>query len=438
MRVLLIGGGGRENAIGEALVNAGAELYVISKHRNPGLLRLAKDYGIAKETDVLKVLGYAEKWNVELAFIGPEAPLEAGIVNALEEAGIPVVGPSREAAQLETNKAFARSLMERHDIPGRKLFRVFDSIEEMKRWIDDFGRPVVVKPFGLTGGKGVKVVGYQLRDNEEAKAYAEGLIRKDGRVLIEERTDGVEFTFQVFTDGKRVLPMPLVQDYPHAYENDEGPITGGMGSYSCSNHLLPFVMKDDYEKALKTLKATVEAMRKEGIPYKGILYGQFMLSKEGPVIIEYNARFGDPEAMNVLPLLRTSLLEIAEGIVDGSLCRAEFEKKATVVKYLAPRGYPENPVKGARIEVDEKAIAETGAKLYYASIDENLTLLGSRALAIVGIADTLEEAERIAAAGIGYVRGELFYRKDVGTRRSVEKRIQLMKELGKEFEPFGC
>ncbi|WP_297513004.1 phosphoribosylamine--glycine ligase [Thermococcus sp.] len=438
MRVLLVGGGGREHAIGETLVRGGAELYVVSKHKNPCLARLAKGYGLAKETDIEKVLEYAEKFGVELAFIGPEAPLEKGIVDALEENGIPAVGPSREAAKLETDKAFARAFMERNEIPGRKVFRVFADVSEMRSWIDDFGRPVVVKPIGLTGGKGVKVVGYQLRDNEEAKSYAEELIRRDGRVLIEERTDGVEFTFQVFTDGKRVLPMPLAQDYPHAYENDEGPITGGMGSYSCSNGLLPFVTRKDYEKALETLKATVEAMRKEGMPYKGILYGQFMLSKGGPVLIEYNARFGDPEAINVLPLLRTSLLEIAEGIVDGNLRGAEFESKATVVKYLAPKGYPTNPVRGVKVEVNEKAVEEVGARLYYASIDENFTLLGSRAIAVVGIADSLEEAERIVESAIPHVKGELFYRRDVGTRESVEKRIELMRKFGKEFEPNPC
>ncbi|AIU68975.1 phosphoribosylamine--glycine ligase [Thermococcus eurythermalis] len=438
MKVLLVGGGGRENAIGEALVRSGAELYVVSKHRNPGLARLASGYGLAKETDVGKVLESALNWGVDLAFIGPEAPLEKGIVNALEENGIPTVGPSREAARLETDKAFARSLMEEYEIPGRKLFRVFEDVSEMHSWVDDFGRPVVVKPLGLTGGKGVKVVGYQLKDNEEAKAYAEELIRKDGRVLIEERTDGVEFTLQVFTDGKRVIPMPLAQDYPHAYEGDQGPITGGMGSYSCPNHLLPFVPREDYERALETLKATVGAMRKNGTPYKGILYGQFMLSREGPVIIEYNARFGDPEAMNVLPLLKTNLLEIAEGIVDGNLGRAEFEGRATVVKYLAPKGYPVNPVKGVKVEIDEKAVEDAGAKLYYASIDENLTLLGSRAIAVVGIADTLEEAERIAESAVPHIKGELFYRRDIGTRESVEKRIRLMQELRREFKSNPC
>ena len=438
MRVLLVGGGGREHAIGEALVRGGAELYVVSKHKNPGLVRLAKGYGLAKETDVGKVLEYAEKFGVDMAFIGPEAPLERGIVDVFEESGIPAVGPSREAAKLETDKAFARAFMERNEIPGRKVFRVFTDVSEMRSWIDDFGKPVVVKPIGLTGGKGVKVVGYQLRDNEGAKAYAEELIRRDGKVLIEERTDGVEFTFQVFSDGKRVIPMPLAQDYPNAYENDEGPITGGMGSYSCSNHLLPFVTREDYERALETLKATVEAMRKEGTPYRGILYGQFMLSREGPVLIEYNARFGDPEAINVLPLLKTSLLEIAEGIVDGNLGKAEFEKKATVVKYLAPRGYPTNPVTGVRVEVDEKAVGDAGARLYYASIDENFNLLGSRAIAVVGIAENLEEAEGIAESAVHHIRGELFYRRDVGTKKSVEKRIELMKELGREFEPNPC
>ncbi len=438
MRILLVGGGGREHAIGEALIRDGTELYVVSKGKNPGLARLAKGYGLAKETDVEKVLDYAEKFGVDMAFIGPEAPLERGIVDVFEENGIPAVGPTREAARLETDKAFAREFMERNKIPGRKAFRVFDDVSEMRLWIDDFEKPVVVKPIGLTGGKGVKVVGYQLRDNEEAKSYAEELIRRDGKVLIEERTDGVEFTFQVFSDGKHVIPMPLAQDYPHAYEDDEGPITGGMGSYSCPNHLLPFVTKEDYEKAFETLKATVAAMRKEGTPYRGILYGQFMLSREGPVIIEYNARFGDPEAMNVLPLLKTPLTEIAAGIVDGNLRKAEFEEKATVVKYLAPKGYPANPVRGLKLEIDEKEIKKAGARLYYASLDESFTMLGSRAAAVVGAAETLEEAERIAESAVPHIRGKLFYRRDVGTRGSLEKRIELMKELGREFEPNSC
>ncbi|WP_010476951.1 phosphoribosylamine--glycine ligase [Thermococcus zilligii] len=438
MRILLVGGGGRENAIGEALVKSGAELYVVSKHKNPGLAKLAKGYGLANETEVEKVLAYAEEFGVEMAFIGPEAPLERGIVDIFEENGIPAVGPGREAAKLETDKAFARAFMERHKIQGRKAFRVFDDVSEMRSWIDEFGGPVVVKPIGLTGGKGVRVVGHQLRDNDEAKAYAEELIRRDGKVLVEERTDGVEFTFQVFCDGRHILPMPLAQDYPHAYENDEGPITGGMGSYSCPNHLLPFVTKEDYERAFETLRATIEAMRKEGTPYRGILYGQFMLSREGPVLIEYNARFGDPEAINVLPLLKTPLTEIAEGIVDGNLRKAEFEEKATVVKYLVPKGYPVNPIKGVKVEVNEKAAEENGARLYYASIDEDFTLLGSRAIAVAGIAETLEEAGRIVESAVPHIRGELFYRRDVGTRESVEKRVRLMRELGKEFEPNSC
>ncbi|CAB50541.1 phosphoribosylamine--glycine ligase [Pyrococcus abyssi] len=438
MRVLLVGGGGREHAIGEALARGGAELYVVSKHKNPGLARISRDYGISKETDVEKVVRFARMWNVDLAFIGPEAPLEAGIVNALEREGIPTVGPTKEAARLETNKAWAREFMERNDIPGRKLFKVFDDVEEMKAWIDEYGKPVVVKPLGLTGGKGVKVVGYQLKDNEEAKEYAEYLIKKDGKVLIEERTDGVEFTFQVFSDGRNVIPMPLVQDYPHAYEGDVGPITGGMGSYSCSNHILPFITKEDWKMALRTLEETIKAMRKEGYPYKGILYGQFMLSREGPVIIEYNARFGDPEAINVLSILEDNLVEIAEGIVKGRVRGAKFQEKATVVKYLAPKGYPENPIRGAEIMVNEEAIKEEGAKIVYASVDENMKLLGSRALAMVGVADTLEEAEKIAEAGIRHVRGPVFYRKDVGTKESIEKRIRTMKELGKEFEPNSC
>ena len=216
-------------------------------------------------------------------------------------------------------------------IGGSIVYRVFDNVEDAGDFIDEFGQDVVVKPIGLTGGKGVKIVGEHLEDGEEAKKYVKEIINNKisghARVVIEERLIGEEFTVQAFVDGESIVPMPAAQDHPHAYEGDQGPITGGMGSYSDRDGLLPFLDKKSYEESVKIMEDTINAVKNEVGPYKGILYGQFMLCKDGPKLVEYNARFGDPEAMNVLPLLKTDFVDICQGIVDGNLKKAEFEKR---------------------------------------------------------------------------------------------------------------
>ncbi|HPP45428.1 MAG TPA: phosphoribosylamine--glycine ligase, partial [Methanomassiliicoccaceae archaeon] len=357
MKVLVVGGGGREHALAAALERSGAELYSAMRNNNPGIARLAKEVRLVRETDVSSILEFARAAGVDIAVMGPEAPLEAGLVDALEAEGIGCVGPTKAAARLETSKSFARELMQRYGVPGNLRFASFDDLDEAKGYVREAGFELAIKPVGLTGGKGVKVQGEHLHDIKESEAYLEEIFGQGlggGSVILEERAVGEEFTLQVFCDGRNVVPMPLVQDHKRAYEGDVGPNTGGMGSYSAEDHLLPFVSESDKEAALDILRRTVEAIAQEGHPYRGVLYGQFMLTRDGPRVIEFNARFGDPEAMNVLSILETPFLEVCEGIVDGSLSpNVSFARKATVCKYVVPAGYGTAPQSGKPIEVDE-------------------------------------------------------------------------------------
>ncbi len=440
MKVLLIGGGAREHAIATALKRGGAKLYSFMGCRNPGIMRISERYKIAKESEIEKIVEFAKENNVDFAIAGPELPLSLGVADELEKAGIECVGPKRELAKIEASKAFARELMDKYKIDGLVRYGVFYDYKEAWEFIEELG-DVAVKPIGLTGGKGVKITGEQLKDVDEAKAYAKEVIEKKiggfAGVVIEERVLGEEFTAQVFVDGKRVVPMPAVQDFKRAYEGDKGHNTGGMGSYSCSTHLLPFLTKKDYEKAVEIAKKAVEALKKEtGLEYKGILYAQCMLSDDVK-LIEFNCRFGDPEAMNVLTILKSNFVEICESIIDGNLKKAEFEEKATVCKYIAPVGYGLKPKANAEITVDEEAIEKSGAVLYYAAVNaENnkLYTTTSRTLALVGVAESLREAEKIAEDATKYVRGnDIYHRRDIGKEELIKNKVErIMKIRGIE------
>jgi phosphoribosylamine--glycine ligase len=427
MKALVVGGGGREHAIATALArNPETRIFSVMAKRNPGISRIAGTVLLHKETDASRIVAFAKETGIDYAVIGPEAPLEAGVADALEGAGIPCVGPSRAAARLETDKGFCRELMHRHAIAGCPEYRVFHDTGDAVAFIESHEGDLVVKPIGLTGGKGVRIMGEQV-DRHGAIEYVRSL---HGIAVIEERLLGEEFTLQAFVDGCSLVPMPLVQDHKRAFEGDTGPNTGGMGSYTLPDHRMPFITAADYRKALDIMKATVSAMARDGHPYKGILYGQFMNTAAGPKVIEFNARFGDPEAMNVLSLLSSDLGEIACGIAEGTLHsqKVSFEKKATVCKYLVPEGYPDAPVSGDVLTVGE----HPGALLYYANIEEkngNLLTLTSRTLAFVGMGETLEEAESYAEKAASSVRGKVRYRRDIGTKKLLDQRIAHMKEL---------
>ena len=432
----MVGTGAREHAICQAAVqNEETVLYSIMSNQNPGIARIS-EFRIGSENDISLVKKFAQEKKVDMAIIGPEAPLEKGIVDSLVEAGIDCVGPTMEAARIETDKAFMRDLFEKHNISGSLAYNVFEDAQEAAEFIDDFKQDVVVKPIGLTGGKGVKIVGEQLKDNEEAKSYAKEVIdTKMGGyagVVIEERAIGEEFTIQAFADGKNIAPMPVVQDHPYAFEGDQGPITGGMGSYSDTDGLLPFLNKKNRDESVKIMEDTIKAINQEVGPYKGFLYGQFMLTKNGPKLIEYNARFGDPEAMNVLPLMKTNFMDVCNGIIDGSLRGAEFDSKATVCKYIVPQGYPGKAIPNQIIEVDEDEIVANNTIVYYAAVNQknnDIYTSTSRALALVSMGETIAEAEETCEDSTKHVRGDVYHRQDVGTAQLIDKRIKHMQEL---------
>jgi len=439
MKVLVIGGGAREHAICEAVKRSDAELYSIMKNMNPGIKRLASDFYLHSETDVDAVTKYALSKGIELAIVGPEAPEAAGVTDALQKEGIAVASPSKEAAEIETNKEFMRSLMEKYGIIGTLRSRAFSDIAEARKFIEMMDGEVAVKPVGLTGGKGVRVAGDHFVGIEGAVGYAEEVITKriggEARVLIEEKAVGEEFTLQAFCDGSMIIPTPAVQDHKRLLPGDEGPNTGGMGSYSDASGLLPFMDRNDYEEAVSILQRIVEAMKSEGRDYRGVIYGQFMLTGEGPKVIEINARWGDPEAMNILPLLKTNFVDICMAMVDGNLNskKVGFERKSTVCKYVVPEGYGTDPMKDERIFVDENAIQQEGGKLFYASVNERdggIYTTTSRSLAVVGIADKISEAEQICERCLEHVKGEhIFIRHDIGKEELIQKRMDHMAKL---------
>jgi phosphoribosylamine--glycine ligase len=432
---LVIGHGAREHVIGETLVNSGATLYAFMSFKNAGLEDLSQNIVIHSETDFKQIIDFCKNKKIDFVVIGPEAPLCVGIVDAIEKSNIPCIGPKIEVAQLECSKVFTRSLLEKYKIKSNLKSKMFDSIEGIEDYIKDMGEQnVVIKPEGLTGGKGVKVYGDHLFSKQDILNYCQELVKKKNRFLLEEKCDGEEFTLQTFVDGKNVIGSPLVQDHKRAYENDEGPNTGGMGSYSMENHLLPFISKKDVQMAIDDMKKTVEAVKKEtGIEYKGFLYGQFMKTAKGLKLIEFNSRMGDPEAMNVLPLLKTNFVDICWKMIDGNLSQnIKYDQKATVCKYLAPEGYPLSPIKDEIVKINKEKLKELGVKYYYASVyreGDNVYTTTSRAMGILGIANNLEEAEKKAEKGVSCIEGKLFHRKDVGTRSLLEKRINHMNTL---------
>lgn len=437
MKVLVIGGGGREHAAVEALYKSGAEIYAVMKNANPGIIRRSKKYAVIDEVDIDKICNFAKKTGVVMAFVGPEAPLERGIVNALEKIEIKCAGPTKDAAKIETSKSFMRDLVTKYEIDGNIKFTSFNNADDAKAYVKDIDHEIVVKPIGLTGGKGVKVQGEHLHSLEDIVRYIDEIFKnKIGGtgVILEEKVTGEEFTQMGFCDGKKVIPMPLVQDHKRAYEEDRGPNTGGMGSYSDSNHLLPFITANERNAALKIIQDVVDAMAKEGHPYRGPIYGQFMLTAKGPKIIEFNARLGDPEAMNVLSTLETDFTDICHKMATGSLNNnIKFCHEATVCKYVVPEGYGIKPVPGKEIVVDENGIENSGAIIYYANVNqkgEKLLTDTSRSIAIVGIDNSIDVAEQNCEKALKFVKcNNVFVRHDIGTKKLIEQRIAHMQQL---------
>jgi len=440
--ILLVGNGAREHAMAEAIMRSAEKplLFSYMKANNPGIASLSEKIKIGGYADLAAITLFARENKIELAVIGPEDPLNNGVVDALAQIGIPAVGPNKSLARLETSKSFTRNLVNKYNIPGNPQYKVFTSMDGVEAFLSSLDG-IVLKPDGLTGGKGVLVQGDHFTSKAEAMNLCVQILQESASVIVEEKFDGEEFSLQCLCDGKTVVGTPLVQDHKRRFDGDKGPNTGGMGSYSLPDHSMPFLKPSDIEEGLEITRQIAAALFKEtGSPYKGVMYGGFIATKNGAKLLEYNARFGDPEAMNILPLLKTDFVSICRHIIDGTLdkLKIEFESKATVCKYVVPKGYglpadhPDAASSQAKIEVGDVG----KARLYYSSVDkreDGLYLSSSRAIGIVGIADTLDAARRIAEEGVQAVKGPVAYREDIGTDALIQRRIDHMKAIRQSF-----
>lgn len=434
LKILVIGSGAREHAIVRALNRSPKkkEIYCLATNLNPGISEVCTDLVVCDINDPVFVKNFAQNHKFDFAIIGPENPLANGIADILSDIKIGTIGPKKELAQIETSKSFTRNLLAEYKIPGSPKFKTFKTMDGVEAFLMSLGENYVVKYDGLAGGKGVKVAGDHLHSHEEAKTYCKELIANGGVFVIEKKLIGQEFSLMSFCDGTSLSHMPAVQDHKRAYEGDTGPNTGGMGTYSDSDHSLPFLENSHIRSAQRINEKTATALKnKFGKGYKGILYGGFIATADGVQLIEYNARFGDPEAMNVLSILETDLIEICEAIIKEELDKINisFSNLATVCKYAVPDGYPDDPVKNKQIDISS---VKDQDKLFYASVElkgSDLFEAGSRTVAVVGTGETIWEAEEIAEKEISNVKGPLFHRKDIGTTELIQKKINHMSSL---------
>ncbi|MFX1484868.1 MAG: phosphoribosylamine--glycine ligase [Promethearchaeota archaeon] len=408
----MVGSGAREHAIASSLKASGVDIHAHMERKNPGIAKLAQKVSIGPLSDALRL---SDLIGIDYGFIGPEAALAAGFTDFLMNQGIPCVGPTKAAAMIETSKSFARRLLQNTYPDANPRFVIARSLDEYREFVKKVGlENIVVKPDGLTGGKGVKIFGEHLHSQEDVEKYVSSELWNKGVVVLEEKLLGHEFTVQAFVDGNRLETMPLVRDYKRAFDQDKGPNTGSMGSYSREDHNLDYVTDEDLINAKLIMQTTVEQIKKNTkSEYKGVLYGQFIKTESGIKVIEYNARFGDPEAMNVLSILRKPMDEICWNIIDGNLGSVEFEKKATVCVYVVPEGYP-----GPDVVTDspiDMSVASS-ANIYFASVyeqDGQVLTTGSRAIGVLGKGDTVAQAREIAYINSARIKGKVRYRTDI-------------------------
>ena len=411
MKVLVVGSGGREHAIVEAISRSPKASKIYAAPGNAGIAALAECVAI-KDTEVEKLLEFAKANEVDLTVVGPEASLAVGIVDRFREEGLKIFGPTKAAAQLEASKDFAKRLMVKYDVPTAG-YETFTDFEEALAYVKKGSLPTVLKYDGLAAGKGVVIA----TTMEEAEATLRDMLLDtkfgEGRVVIEEFLTGEEFSLMCFVAGNKICPMPVAQDHKRAYDNDEGPNTGGMGAYT----ELPFITEEDHAYAMENIMQRVaDAMVAEGTPFTGVLYGGLMKTPQGIKVIEFNARFGDPETEVVLPRLKSDAVEVFKAVANNEQPETEWNDEATLGVVLASKGYPGDYAKGFAIRGTERV----EAKIYHmgtANKDGELVTAGGRVMIVVASAPTLAEAQAKAREEISKIECDnLFYRTDIGNK----------------------
>ena len=409
MKVLVIGSGGREHAIVDALSRSPQVEKIYAAPGNAGMAAQAECVAI-RETQIEELAAFAKEQSVALTVVGPEVALAAGVVDRFTEEGLRIFGPTKAAARIESSKEFAKELMAKYAVPTAG-FKAFTDYEEAWAYVSARPFPAVLKYDGLAAGKGVVIA----QTAEEAEEALKDMLLDTkfgaGKVVVEDFLTGPEFSFMCFVSGEKVWPMQLAQDHKRAYDGDKGPNTGGMGAYSP----LSFITEEDEQYALdKVLKPVAAAMVKEGCPFRGVLYGGLMKTPDGVKVIEFNARFGDPETEVVLPRLKSDIVDIFCAVADGTDTELEWHDFATLGIVLASKGYPGDYAKGVEIgglDQVEGTVYHMGTK----AVDGKILTAGGRVLFVVGKGATVAEARENALHDVAKIQCDnLFHRTDIG------------------------
>ena len=410
MKVLVVGSGGREHAIVDALFRSPSVDKIYCAPGNAGIAQQAECVAI-KDTDVEELKAFALENAIDLTVVGPESALAAGVVDAFRGVGLPIFGHTKAAARIESSKEFAKELMAKYDIPTAG-YKAFDNYDEAVAYVEARPLPAVLKYDGLAAGKGVVIA----ETMDEAREALRDMLLDDrfgkGRVVVEDFLTGPEFSLMCFVEGENVYPMPVAQDHKRAFDGDKGPNTGGMGAYTS----LPFITEEDLEFAMeKVMRPTAKAMVAEGCPLTGVLYGGLMKTPEGVKVIEFNARFGDPETEVVLPLIDSDIANVFEAVAKGATpAEIVWSKEVTLGIVLASKGYPGDYAKGFAIRGTEK-VDGTVFHMGTAVKDGELVTNGGRVLFVVAKGATLADAHRKANEEVAKIECEnLFHRTDIG------------------------
>lgn len=408
MKVLVIGKGGREHALAWKVKQSKLVSEVFVAPGNVGMKNVATLVNISDD-NVVELVKYAKEQKIDLTIVGPESSLALGVVDEFEKEGLKIFGPSKIAAQIESSKEFAKKLMKKYDIPTGG-YETFVDLKSSLDYISDKTPPIVIKEDGLKAGKGVTVA---LTKEEAIEALEVAFSIEGNKVVIEEYLDGFEFSLIAIANGDKIIPLEVAQDHKRVFDNDMGPNTGGMGVYSPVDKITKEIIDDTVEKIMKPM---LEGMKKDGIPFKGFLFGGIMLTKEGVKTIEFNARFGDPETEGILPKMKSDLVQIILDIMDGKESNVEWDSRYTLAVVMASENYPQSSTVGAEIEIPadlESIVFHMGTK------EENGKLLtnGGRVLSVVAYGDTLKEAKEKAYSDVKKIKSnKLFYRNDIGDK----------------------
>lgn len=408
MNVLVIGKGGREHAIADAVYRSKNVENVYIAPGNVGMEDISTRVNI-DSNDVETLVAFAKEEAIDLTIVGPEDALAKGVVDAFEKAGLKIWGPRQNAAKVESSKDFAKKLMKEYKIPTAD-YETFYNLEDAKAYVKSKGAPIVVKEDGLKAGKGVTVAN-SVEEAIEALEIAFSI--ENNSVVIEECLFGFEFSLMSFVCDDIVIPMEIAQDHKCAYDGDKGPNTGGMGVYSPVQKITPEIIEEAMEKVMKPM---AKAMVKEGCPFTGFLYGGLMLTKDGVKTIEFNARFGDPEAEVILPRLKSDFVQIILDVLDHKTPTLEWDDKVTLGVVMASENYPASSTNGAAITGYENVTS----KIYHMGtnlVDNTLVTAGGRVLIVVASGDSIEEAYEKAYADVHKIKcDKLFYRNDIGKK----------------------